>query len=190
MKLSVWKMGPNRINEKSAGLLLLLLIVVAIFFLRGLSIHPGVADVPCPHPIFVQVEGDVRHPGAYAFCSSPNLEELIQKAGGLRHVPSGVVANRTLGEGTKVTLNFDGKRYEIRESEMSPFHKITLGLPISLNRESEEGLTAVPGIGQRLARRIVAERANRGGFKELDELRSVPGIGQELYAKIKPYLTL
>jgi competence protein ComEA len=190
MKPLVWKMGLNRINDKSAGLLLLLLVIIAIFFLKGLSTHTGVADVPCPNPIFVQVEGDVQYPGAYPFCSPPNLKELIRKAGGLRHVPSDAVADRTLIEGTKVTLHYDGKSYEISESEMSPFQKITLGIPISLNRESEEGLTAIPGIGQSLAKTIVAERANRGGFKELDELRSVPGIGQKLYARIKPYLTL
>jgi competence protein ComEA len=183
-------MGLNRINEKSEGLLLLLLIIIAIFFLKGLPIHPEVADVPCPNPIFVEVEGDVQHPGAYPFCSPPNLKELIQKAGGLRHVPSEAVADRTFIAGTKVTFNYVGKRYEISESEMSPFHKITLGIPISLNRESEEGLTAIPGIGESLAKRIVAERVTRGGFKELDELRGIPGIGQKLYARIKPYLTL
>jgi competence protein ComEA len=183
-------MGLNRINDKSAGLLLLLLIIIAMFFFKGLPTHPRVADAPCPNPIFVQVEGDVQHPGAYPFCAPPNLKELIRKAGGLRHIPSDAVPDRTFIEGTKVTLNYDGKRYEIYESEMSPFHKITLGIPISLNRESEEGLTAIPGIGRSLARAIVVERANRGGFKGLDELRSVPGIGQKLYAKIKPYLTL
>jgi competence protein ComEA len=190
MKPLVWKMGPNRINDKSAGLLLLLLIVIGIFYLKPLLTPGGSADVPCPKPVFVQIEGDVQHPGTYPFCSPPNLKDLIQKAGGLRFGPPDSVVDRTLSEGTKVILRFDGKRYEVSESEMSAFLKTTLGIPISLNRESEEGLTAIPGIGPSLAKKIVAERARRGGFKELDELRCVPGIGQKLYARIKPSLTL
>jgi competence protein ComEA len=190
MKPLVWKMDLNRINDRSAGLLLLLLIIVAIFYLKPLLTPAGFADVPCPKPVFVQVEGDVRHPGAYPFCSPPNLKDLIRKAGGLRFGSPDSVPDRKLSEGTKVILRYDGKRYEVFESEISAFHKTTLGIPISLNRESEEGLTAIQGIGKNLAKTIVAERARRGGFKELDELRSIPGIGQKLYARIKPSLTL
>jgi competence protein ComEA len=72
--------------------------------------------------------------------------------------------------------------------EMSAFSKMTFGLPISLNRENEVGLTALPGIGNSLARAIVKERQNRGGFKNLDELRDIKGIGKKLLEKIRPFL--
>ena len=74
--------------------------------------------------------------------------------------------------------------------EISAFYKITLGLPICLNSESEMGLSAIPGIGLGLAKAIVAERTKRGGFKSLGELRSINGIGEKLHRKITPYLTL
>jgi competence protein ComEA len=73
---------------------------------------------------------------------------------------------------------------------MSAFSKLTLGIPLSLNRENEEGLTAIPGIGPAIARAIVAERTARKGFKSLDELLSVPGIGPKVYTRIAPYLIL
>ncbi len=72
----------------------------------------------------------------------------------------------------------------------STFHKITLEIPVSINRESIEGLTAVPGIGPKIAYSIVRERGKRSGFKSLDEIKSVRGIGPALYAKIKPYIGL
>lgn len=78
----------------------------------------------------------------------------------------------------------------IQPIEIPSFYKITLGLPISVNKESEEGLTALPGIGKNTAKVIVEERAKRGGFKSLDEVKGVPGIGPKLYARMKPYLTL
>jgi competence protein ComEA len=67
---------------------------------------------------------------------------------------------------------------------------MTLGLPISVNRESEEGFTALPGVGKNMAKAIVEERAKRGGFKSLDEIMGIPGIGPKFYARMKPYLTL
>ena len=63
-------------------------------------------------------------------------------------------------------------------------------MPIHLNRESETGLTAIPGIGLGLAKAIVDERSKRGGFRNLDELLSINGIGEKLYRKITPYLTI
>jgi competence protein ComEA len=73
---------------------------------------------------------------------------------------------------------------------MSAFYKITLGIPISLNKESETGLTAIPGIGPGLAKAIVRERSERGGFQHLRDVLSVKGIGPKLYEKIKPYVIL
>jgi competence protein ComEA len=75
-------------------------------------------------------------------------------------------------------------------SEMSAFYKITLGIPISLNTESETGLTAIPGIGPGLAKAIVEKRSKRGGFLRLSDVLSVKGIGPRLYKRISPFVTL
>ena len=92
--------------------------------------------------------------------------------------------------GANVDVRSDGKRPGVSESEMSAFYKITLGIPISLNRESLEGLTVIPGIGPKIAGEIVRERLNRGGFKRVDEILSVQGIGRKLYEKVGYYLVL
>jgi DNA uptake protein ComE-like DNA-binding protein len=75
-------------------------------------------------------------------------------------------------------------------SEMTAFQKMTLGLHVSINLESLEGLTAVPGIGPGLAGLIVRERDIRGGFKSLNEIKSIRGIGPGLYKRVRPYLVL
>lgn len=78
----------------------------------------------------------------------------------------------------------------MQDEEISSFNKITLGLPVSINKETEEGLTAVPGIGPVTANAIVEERTSRGGFKTLEELRSVKGIGDKTFNKIRIYVSL
>ncbi len=77
-----------------------------------------------------------------------------------------------------------------RTIELTAFHRMTLGLPISINQESAEGLTAVPGIGPKTAGLIVHERIKRGRFQRLDDLKSIKGIGTKLFEKMKPFLEL
>jgi len=185
-------MGLKRIADKSTGFLLLLLIIFVLFSLKPSAPLSGFADSPCPQPAFVQIEGAVQNPGVYPFCAPPTLRELIRKAGGLRQGSDALdmLTYPSIASGKRVSLVYDGKGYQIFQSEMSPFHKVTLGIPISLNQTSEEGFTAIPGIGQKLARTIVEERTKKGGFKDLQEFKGVPGIGQKLYARIRPYLSL
>jgi competence ComEA-like helix-hairpin-helix protein len=74
--------------------------------------------------------------------------------------------------------------------KMSPFQRLTLGIPISVNTDTALGLTAVPGIGPKTAAAIVRARERTGGFTQLNELLSIRGISVSLYHKISPYLTL
>jgi len=73
---------------------------------------------------------------------------------------------------------------------LTAFHNITLGFPVSVNTEGIEGLSAVPGIGPKLAGQIVRERKIRGGFRRIEEIKTIRGIGPELYLKLRPFLTL
>jgi competence protein ComEA len=77
-----------------------------------------------------------------------------------------------------------------KAGELSAYQKMTLGIPLNLNSETPEGLTAIPGIGKSLAGRIVKERIKRDGFKDIIELRSVSGIGEKTFLKIAPHVSL
>jgi competence protein ComEA len=45
------------------------------------------------------------------------------------------------------------------------------------------------GIGETLAKRIVADRQSNGPFEGIDDLRRVRGIGPKKLEQIRPYLT-
>ncbi len=88
------------------------------------------------------------------------------------------------------SIEKDCAEYHPEKGVMSAFHKVTLGIPISINRESVEGLTAIPGIGNSLARTIKEERIKRNGFTDINELKTLPGIGDKLFLKIESYVRL
>ncbi len=56
---------------------------------------------------------------------------------------------------------------------------------VDLNTATAEQLEALPGIGEVKAAAILAVRAERGGFKSVEELESVRGIGPALLGKLR-----
>ena len=61
------------------------------------------------------------------------------------------------------------------------------GLKIDVNSAEEAQLDLLPGIGPRLAARIVEERRTAGSFASLDELVRVAGLGPRLVERLRPY---
>jgi competence protein ComEA len=61
---------------------------------------------------------------------------------------------------------------------------------LDLNRAAEQDFDALPGIGPRLAERIMEYRQSVGAFHSLDELRAVKGIGKKKFERIRPLVTV
>ena len=59
---------------------------------------------------------------------------------------------------------------------------------LDLNTATAEQLEGLPGIGEVKAAAILAVRAERGGFRSVDELESVRGIGPALLGKLRGQL--
>ncbi|MBY0232761.1 MAG: helix-hairpin-helix domain-containing protein [Gemmataceae bacterium] len=62
--------------------------------------------------------------------------------------------------------------------------------PIDLNASGEDRLSAIPGVGPAVARRIVAHRQANGPFRSVDELRRVHGIGPAMLDRIRDFLAV
>ena len=61
-------------------------------------------------------------------------------------------------------------------------------LQIDLQTVTWPELTLIPGIGEKLAKRIVASRESEGPFADPNELTRVHGIGPVILEQIKPFL--
>jgi competence protein ComEA len=60
---------------------------------------------------------------------------------------------------------------------------------VNINTASVEQLAALPGIGEKLAARIVEQRQKSGGFRSVQELMTVKGIGEKNLARLESQLT-
>jgi competence protein ComEA len=61
---------------------------------------------------------------------------------------------------------------------------------VNLNTATAAELQALPGIGAKVAERIVEYRVKKGLFKKVEELMNVQGIGEKSFLKLKPLVTV
>lgn len=61
---------------------------------------------------------------------------------------------------------------------------------LNLNAATLDQLETLPGIGRKVAERIVEYRTKNGGFKKIEELMNVKGIGEKSFLKIKPLIAI
>ena len=61
---------------------------------------------------------------------------------------------------------------------------------VNINTASVEQLTTLPGVGPKLAARIVEYRQKSGTFRSPQELMNVKGIGEKNFAKIETWLSV
>jgi competence protein ComEA len=64
------------------------------------------------------------------------------------------------------------------------------GAMVNLNTATVAELQTLPGIGARVAARIVEYRESKGPFKKIEELMNVQGIGEKSFLKLKPQLSV
>lgn len=88
-----------------------------------------------------------------------------------------------------------------RMERLRPWVTTNAGLPVEnpkkaspsavldLNEATVEQLTHLPGVGPKIAQRIVDER-NRGPFRSVEELRRVYGIGAKTLERLRPHVTV
>ncbi len=59
---------------------------------------------------------------------------------------------------------------------------------VDINEADWPELAELPGVGETLARRIVAVRRDHGPFVDHNDLARVPGIGPRTMERVRPYL--
>lgn len=76
-----------------------------------------------------------------------------------------------------------GRMVEIERAEPQ-----TARFQVDINHADWPELASLPGVGRKLAERIVQSRVQDGPYADLDDLRRVRGIGARTLETLRPYL--
>jgi len=171
-------------------LYLFAILILALYYFRFYHpSSPSFSEKPAKE-IVIEVTGEVRSPGIYFYQEHdpPTLKKTIEKAGGLKEEAlfDGSSSSQVMETGTLLNVVKESPTEIKVKLERMEAHKLLVFLiPLDLNRVSVEDLRLVPGIGESLAREIVAYRERRRAFRSVDELRNVKGIGEKKWQTLK-----
>ncbi len=158
------------------SILCLAFCCLLVYVLKDYSLNDFHRVKPSSSKFYIEVSKPDEFPVVYAVGSSRELGSLI---------PSSVYTK--IKSGDKVILHDKGAA---SLSRISGKKSLVLGIPIGVNSAGIDDLIALPGVGIKLAKRILEYRELNGGFKSVDELDNVEGIGRKKIEAIKPFINL
>lgn len=173
---------------------LIALALISPLLLKGHGI-PGkkgaVAFLPyTARGITVRLAGMVKAPGVYKFPDRMRVSTVIKMA-----AISPWFLSRENGDDERALHNGDilevvdssPQHSDIIIKKMKAPERMTLGIPLDPNQMERDDWDALPGIGPKLAERIVYDRQINGDFKTIEDLLRVSGIGKGKLGKIKSF---
>lgn len=134
-------------------------------------------------PMYVEFHVIGQEPAVYRLPQDATIQMLFAIAQ-REQVPS---THRRLISGERVVVHPDGT---ISFGVMHGQRLLALGLRIPLNRAGPDDLMALPGIGERLAMKIVNFRDKNGGIASYDDLLWIPGLGPGVLKVLKRHTSL
>lgn len=134
--------------------------------------------------ISVTIAGEVTRSGTYVLEPNTTLNDLITVASGLTTNADELAFDTSYLLEDKQSFYIAPKYDHSDVCSMEPIVKT------NINKDNEEGLQSVNGIGSTIAKAIVQYRNTSGNFKRIEDLKNVSGIGNATFEKIKDYVRI
>ncbi len=147
-----------------------------------------------PATLVVYVAGEVRRPGLYRVPAGARANDAVEKAGSFSNDADRAAVNLAEivqdGEEIRVPRTGESAPRAARKRKSTRKKRTRLLTSVDINSATAATLAQVPGLGQTLAERIVAYRAQNGPFYSLDELADVSGFTPRRVDALAQYLVL
>lgn len=148
--------------------------------------------------IKVYVTGEVNNPGVIELEEGARIQDAIEAAGGIK--PEANLEDVNLAyeveDGEKIYIpNQSEESTEMAEGAGTATESLTGSSSnskgkININKATASELTAIPGVGESTAQKIVAYREENGKFKAIEDIKNVSGIGDSKFNNIKDYIAV
>ncbi|MDD4996652.1 MAG: helix-hairpin-helix domain-containing protein [Syntrophales bacterium] len=173
------------------GALVLLAVSLAIYTASQFHTRQHVQEpslpwgVQGPGLIAVEIATDQAKSGIYFVPEGAGVDMVRQIAEFPETGNRVQIKGIRLSAGSLISVSPQG---EVQIGQMAASKKLALGLPLDLNLASEQDLTLIPGIGDKMASQIILLRNQKGTFQDLTDLTAVPGIKEKKLEGLKSYL--
>ena len=135
--------------------------------------------------IYVDVKGEVYHPGVYQMKAENRVKDLIEAAGGFTPIADDQKLNlaQLLEDQMVIVVPKKGEEVnsELAQTQMPQKKEVGKEGKVNINTATVEELKTLKGIGEKKAEAIIEYRKQNGSFKNKEELMKVRGIGKKLY---------
>ena len=135
--------------------------------------------------IYVDVKGEVHHPGVYQMKAENRVKDLIEAAGGFTPLADDQKLNlaQLLEDQMVIVVPKKGEEVNSELAQTPTPHKkeVEKEGKVNINTATVEELKTLKGIGEKKAEAIIEYRKQNGSFKNKEELMKVRGIGKKLY---------
>ena len=173
------------------GAIAVLILALTVYGVSLLHSRQPVRESPIPWGnqgpglVALEVTGNPGREGIYFLSEGTTIEELREIAAISGMNNGGKIKGVGISTGSVLVTSGQG---QVKIEEMAAARRLALGLPVDLNNASEEDLTLVPGIGEKMAYQIIQLRKQQGAFRDLSDLTAVPGIKEKKLNSLKGYL--
>jgi competence protein ComEA len=180
-------------DAQRRGAAAVLIISLAVYGISLLHARLPVREAPLPwgsqgpERMAIEFSGDRGRDGIYFLPKEMDVSNALSLIGRPETYHRGKTGPGEISTGSTLTVSSQG---ELSIGEMATARKLALGLPVDLNRISEEELSLVPGIGEKTAYQIIQLRKELGGFRDLADLMALPGIKEKKLNSLKRYLAV
>ena len=135
--------------------------------------------------IYVDVKGEIHHPGVYQMKAESRVKDLIEAAGGFTPLADNQKLNlaQLLEDQMVIVVPKKGEEVnsELAQAPTSQKKEVGKEGKVNINTATVEELKTLKGIGEKKAEAIIEYRKKNGSFKNKEELMKVRGIGKKLY---------
>ena len=162
--------------------------------------------------ITVEIKGEVTNPGVYKIEENSRVIDLINLSGGFTQNALTININQAKKLSDEMVIVIYNKN-DLKEEVKTEYVYLECECPkitndgcvnedknedniednqntkISINNATNEELTKLNGIGEKIAEKIIEYR-KENKFKTIEDIKNVSGIGESLYEKIKDSITI
>ncbi|MFY1048565.1 helix-hairpin-helix domain-containing protein [Apilactobacillus sp. 1-1-2] len=142
--------------------------------------------------LYIDVKGEVKHPGVYQIPSNSRVTDVIKEAGGFKADADEQNVNlaKVLNDQDVVVVNKKGAAgsSSFASSNNTTTSSSANNVKVNLNTADLNELQKLDRVGEKKAQKIIDYRNQHNGFHSIDEIKQVSGFGDKTFERLKDSL--